>query len=630
MTEKPPETTPEARPPEAATELPFQAEVQQVLQIVINSLYTQREIFLRELVSNACDALDRARFLDLTQKDIVPPDGELAIRLVVDKDSNSLTISDNGVGMTRDEAVKNLGTIARSGSSEFLRLHRDAARQKDQALKIIGQFGVGFYSAFMVASRVDVDTRSAQPGAEPVLWRSTGAGTFTVLAGTRATPGTTITLHLKEDATEFVEPHTIKDVIQKYSDFVHFPIFLGDEQLNRSRAIWSLPKAQVSDEQHTEFFRRLSGSAEQEPLLRVHYSVDAPLQFHALLYVPPKAPWDLYTRERRSGLRLYAKRVLISEHVEKLAPSYLRFLVGVVDSEDLSLNVSRELLQEDRTLQKLEQQVGKQVIKALRDLADNDKPRYELFWKEYGRVLKEGVANDPKNQPALVELCRWETMNTPAGAAPISLADYIAKMPPEQKDVYYVTGVGRRSVEKSPHLEVFRKRGFDVLFLTDPVDEWVVHAIPEWQGKPLVSVAGAELPLAPDAAGSEATPPAQVAAAIAACKLALGTRVAEVRTTQRLIESASCLVAADGGMSANLERMMKLLNREASESPRVLELNADHTIVKKLDQIAKENPASEQARLWAELLLDQALLADGSVPDPAALVGRIRELMASA
>lgn len=607
------------------TELPFQAEVQQVLHIVINSLYTQREIFLRELVSNACDALDRARFLGLTRSDITPPEGELAIRLQLDAENRCLVISDNGVGMTREEAVKNLGTIARSGSAEFLRMHRDAAKQKDQALKIIGQFGVGFYSAFMVANRVDVETLSALPGSQAVLWRSAGAGTFTVVPGIRTTPGTTITLHLKEDAAEFTKDSTVKEVIQKYSDFVHFPIFLGEEQLNRSRAIWSLPKAQVSDEQHTEFFRRLSGAAEQEPLLRVHYSVDAPVQFHALLYVPSKAPWDLYTSERRSGLRLYAKRVLIAEHVEKLAPSYLRFLIGVVDSEDLSLNVSRELLQEDRTLQKLEQQISKQVVKALRELADSDKDKYTLFWKEYGRVLKEGVASDAKNRDALVELCRFQTMN---GGSEVlcSIADYVAKMPTEQEEIYYVTGVGRRSVEKSPHLEVFRKRGFDVLFLVDPVDEWLVHSLPEFGGKRLVSVADSELP----AAAADATPATPVPDAVVACKLALGERVADVRVTSRLIESASCLVAQQGGVSANLERMMKLLNREAGESPRVLEINPEHTIVKKLDQIAKGNPQSSQAALWAELLLDQALLADGSVPDPAALVTRIRTLMSSA
>lgn len=620
-------TTPptEPTPPETtATEQPFQAEVQQVLHIVINSLYTQREIFLRELVSNACDALDRARFLGLSRTDITPPDGDLAIRLTVDAANRCLVIEDNGVGMTRDEAVKNLGTIARSGSSEFLRMHRDAAKQKDQALQIIGQFGVGFYSAFMVANRVDVETRSALPGAESVLWRSAGTGTFSVLPGTREKPGTAITLHLKEDAAEFTEPSTIKEIIQKYSDFVHFPIFLGDEQLNKSRAIWAQPKSQVTDEQHTEFFRRLSGAAEQEPLVRVHHSVDAPVQFHALLYVPQKAPWDLYTRERRSGLRLYAKRVLISEHVEKLAAPYLRFLVGVVDSEDLSLNVSRELLQEDRTLQRLEQQITKQVVKALRELADNDAAKYETFWKEYGRVLKEGVASDPKNHDTLVELCRFETMNGGAGKL-VSLADYVKAMPAEQKEIYYVTGVGRRSVEKSPHLEVCRSRGFDVLFLVDPVDEWVVHSIPKFQDKALVSVTSAELP-APE---GEA-PAADVANAIAACKLALGERVADVRTSARMVESASCLVSAEGGVSANLERMMKLLNRDTTESPRVLEINPGHDIVKKLDHLAKDNPQSEQAKLWAELLLDQALLADGTVPDPAALVGRIRALMQTA
>ncbi|HZF49019.1 MAG TPA: molecular chaperone HtpG [Polyangiaceae bacterium] len=608
-------------------ELPFQAEVQQVLHLVINSLYANKEVFLRELISNAADALDKARFLALTRKDVTEQVGEPGIRITLDEEARKITVSDNGIGMTRDEVIQNLGTIARSGSIEFLKSYADAMKNsKDGALKLIGQFGVGFYAAFMVAARVDVQTRSMMPGAEPVLWRSTGSGTFTVTAGDRAEPGTDVILHLNEDARELTKAWKVRDIIRKYSDFVHFPIHVNGEQANRSAALWALPKSQVTEEQHAEFYRHLTGGHEGEkPLLHVHYSVDAPVQFHALLYVPEKAPPDLFNRDRRA-LRLYAKRVLIVEECEKLTPIYLRFARGVVDSEDLSLNVSREMLQEDRTLQQIEQQITKQLLKAFKDMAENEPEKYDAFWTEFGRVIKEGVSLDWKNRDTIVDLCRFESMSSGADKR-ISLKQYVAAMPEAQKEIYFVTGPTRRSVEQSPHLEAFRKRGYDVLFLTDAIDEWVVNALPDYDKRRLKSIAHGDIDLGEEPEEKESEPEEDVSEAVRAVKEALGERVKDVRLSRRLTDSASVLVAGEGDPGANFERIMKMIDERATETKRILELNPKHPIVKNLHALAKREPGSEKVKDWSELLLDQALLAEGVVQDPAKLVRRIQDLL---
>jgi molecular chaperone HtpG len=610
--------------------MPFQAEVQQVLSLVINSLYTHKEVFLRELISNAADALDKARFLQLTNKEVTEAVGEARIAIKLDDDARTLTIEDNGVGMTRDEIVKNLGTIARSGSAEFLRLHQEAAKAKEAGLQLIGQFGVGFYAAFMVASRVDVHTRSMQPGAEAVTWRSGGTGTFSVSPGEREQPGTEIVLHLKEDAREFTKAWRVKDVIRKYSDFVHFPIYVNDEQSNRSRALWTLPKSQVTEEQHAELFRHVTGAGEDEkPMLTVHWSVDAPVQFHALLYVPDKAPYDLFQKDRK-GLRLYAKRVLIMEDCDKLTPPYLRFLRGVVDSEDLSLNVSREMLQENKALSQIETQIVKQTLKALKDLAESDAEKYLAFYKEYGRVFKEGIAIDWKNLEALAELTRWESMSTEAGQL-ISLKEYVAAMPEGQKDIYYVTGLSRRAVEQSPHLEAFRKRGFNVLFLIDPVDEWVVKSLVNFDKKALRSVAHGDIDLGETPEKDEAEKNDEVGVAVEAVKKALGDKVKDVRLSKRLTDSASVLVADEGDPGANFERIMRMVDQAApGESKRILELNPGHVIVKNLAAMARRDAAAPEVAVWSELLFDQALLAEGVVQDPASLVKRMTALLAQA
>ena len=611
-----------AENPNGAVELPFQAEVQQVLALVINSLYTHKEVFLRELVSNASDALDKARFLSLTRKDVHEQVGEPRITIRLDDDKRTLTVEDNGVGMTRDEVIQNLGTIARSGSLDFVKANAEAAKSKEAGLKIIGQFGVGFYAAFMVASRVDVHTRSMLPGGEPVIWRSSGSGSFTVSPGERENPGTEIVLHLKEDEREYLQKPRVREVVKKYSDFVQFPIYVDDELVNRSSAIWALPKSQVTDEQHTEFFRRITGSDTQTPLLRVHTSVDAPVQFHALLYVPEKAPLDLFSKERR-GLRLYAKRVLIVEDCDKLVPPYLRFLRGVVDSEDIPLNVSREMLQEDRNLLQIQQQLTKSVLRALAELADADAAKYAAFWGEFGRLLKEGVAIDWKHKDELAELCRFESRQTEPGKL-ISLKQYVAAMPADQKEIFYITGPTRRAVEEGPHLEALKKKGYDVLFFLDPVDEWLAQSLTEFDNRKLKSAVHGDVDLGDTTDPKEAE---DVAIAVPLVKAALGAKVKDVRFSRRLTDSASCLVAEEGDPSANMQRIMKMLDAKSEESPRILELNSSHPIVKNLSTVGAADPRSPKIAQWAELLFDQALLAEGIVKDPTDLVKRIQSLL---
>jgi molecular chaperone HtpG len=622
-TESSNEGKPETTSTQGAVELPFQAEVQQVLGLVINSLYTHKEVFLRELISNASDALDKARFLALTRKDVEPPVGEAGITIKLDDDTRTITVEDNGIGMTREEAIQNLGTIARSGSLEFIKAYGEAAKKNQEAgLKMIGQFGVGFYSAFMVASRVDVRTHSMLPGSEPVLWRSTGAGTFTVVPGERQTPGTEVVIHLKEDEREYLQLWRVKDIIKKYSDFVQFPIHLNGELVNRSSAIWALPKSQVTEEQHTEFFRRITGFDAQTPLLRVHLSVDAPVQFHALLYVPEKAPFDLFSRERH-GLRLYAKRVLIVEDSDKLAPPYLRFLRGVVDSEDVPLNVSREMLQEDKNLGQIQQQITRAILRAMKELSESDEERYLKLWAEFGRVLKEGITVDFRHKDELAELCRFESKKTEPGKL-ISLKQYVAAMPVEQKEIYFVTGPSRKAVESGPHIEALTKRGYDVLLLTHPVDEWVVQSLTEFDKRKLKSAAHGEVDID---GGEDKKEEEGVAAALAAVKAALGARVKEVRASRRLTDSACCLVAEEGDPGANMQRLMKMLDMKAEDSPRILELNPQHPIVKNLNALAVADPNSDRIKQWSEVLFDQAQLAEGIVRDPVELVKRIQSLL---
>lgn len=621
---------------DATTQHEFKAQVQRVLSLVINSLYTHSEVFLRELISNASDALDKARLSSLTDKNaVVEQAGEPGISITLDDDLRTLRIDDNGVGMTREEVIENLGTIARSGTSEFAdRLAElSKTKEKDAALELIGQFGVGFYSAFMVASRVDVDTLSMKKGAEPVLWRSSGAESFTVLPGERTTPGTTVTLHLKDEAKEFAKRWRVEEVIKKYSDFVMFPIRIGDDQINKSSALWRHSKSDVTGDQHAEFFRHLThGLQGERPLSTIHYSVDAPVQFSALLYVPEKATSEMWMLkdQRRPGLKLYAKRVLIMENCESVTPIYLRFVRGVVDSEDLQLNVSRETLQENRTVLAIEQQLTRQVLKELSSMAESDADKYNLFWRSFGQILKEGLSVDFKNKDEIAKLCRFESLNGQRGKL-MSLDDYVAAKQADQEVIWYITGSGREQVERSPHLEVFQKKGIDVLLLVDPIDEWVVQALPKsptgrYGALPLKSVVHGELSIdehdAPDESERK-----QLDAAVLAVKAALADKVHDVRLSSRLTETASCLVAKEGDPGANLERIMKMLDDRAQQKKRILELNPRHALVKNLAKLVLKDAASPRIQLWSEMLHDQALLSEGVVEDPATLVKRIQDLL---
>ncbi|MFO0615603.1 MAG: molecular chaperone HtpG [Polyangiaceae bacterium] len=573
---------------EGAESLPFQAEVQKVLTLVINSLYTNKEVFLRELVSNAADALDKGRFFQLTHEDAQKQVGEPRIQITANEKERTLTIEDNGIGMTRDEVIQNLGTIARSGSLEFLKQHGEAAKSKDAALSIIGQFGVGFYAAFMVARRVDVKTRSMKAGSEPVVWRSSGEGSFTVAPGDRETPGTEIVLHLKEDQLDFARAWRLKDIITKYSDYVSVPIYVDGEVANQSKALWAMPRASITEEQHSAFYKHITGgTVGDSPLITIHIAVDAPVQFQALLYVPEKAPFDLFQKDR-TALRLYAKRVLIMESCEKLTPLYLRFLRGVVDSEDLSLNVSREVLQESRTLTLIEQQIVKQVFKTLKDVAENDPDKYKKFWNLFGKLLKEGITLDWKHKDTIAELARFEALSTKEGDL-ISLKQYVAAMPSDQRDIYYMTGPNRRAIETSPHLEAFRKKKYDVLLLTDPIDEWVVQALTDFEKLKLKSVAHGDLDLGDDDKKEEKPEPTD---ALTAIKKTLGDRVKDVRFSKRLTDTASCLVSGEGDPGANMERILRMMDERAQEKKRILEVNPTHPIVENIAKLAAKEPES--------------------------------------
>lgn len=618
-----------------AKEFQFKAETQRVLSLVINSLYTNTEVFLRELISNASDALDKARYLQLTEKDaVLDQDGEPKIQITLDGEKKTLTIEDNGVGMTEEEIVENLGTIARSGTDAFVKQFSKLTKddKRDEAMDLIGQFGVGFYSVFMAAKRVDVQTRSMRKDAEPVLWRSSGEGSYTVLPGERDKPGTRITLHLKDETVEFSTKWRIEGIIKKYSDFVMFPIEVDGEVVNQSSALWRTPKSQVTEEQHAEFFKHITqGRYGDEPLAVVHYTVDAPVQFSALLYVPKKAPLDVFMfQKERPGLRLYAKRVLIMENCESLLPVYLRFVRGVVDSEDLTLNVSRETLQEDRTIKTIESVVTKQVLKELGRLQEDEPETYRSFWEQFGAVVKEGLSVDFKNKDTLVERCLFHSVRAEESdsdtAGLITLKDYVEAKKEDQEAIYYITGQDRAHLMQSPHLEVFRTKGIDVLLLTDPIDEWVVQAIPKYEGLKLESVVHGKLELGDDEDRSE-DDQKRLDTAVEAIAKVLGDRVAEVRLSKRLTETASCLVSREGDPGANMERIMKVLDDRASERKRILEVNPSHPVVKNLAVQVDKDAQSPNVELWSELLLDQALLSEGVIEDPASLVKRIQRLL---
>jgi len=611
--------------------LGFQAEVKQLLRLVIHSLYSNKEIFLRELISNASDACDKLRFEALSDPALYEGDTDLKIRVSVDKAARTITISDNGIGMSRAEVIENIGTIARSGTREFLeKLTGDQAKDAH----LIGQFGVGFYSSFIVADRVTLITRRA--GLTPehgVKWESTGEGEYTLENVEKAGHGTDVILHLREGEDEFLEPWRLRAIIHKYSDHIALPILMKkeggeeEEQVNQASALWARPKSEVTPEQYESFYRHVAHAFEP-PLAYVHSKVEGRHEYTLLLYIPRHAPFDLWDRQQRHGIKLYVRRVFIMEDMERLMPHYLRFVRGVIDSNDLPLNVSREILQHSRDIDAIRAGATRKVLDLLEDLAQNEKEKYGEFWKEFGRVLKEGVGEDFANKDRLARLLRFTSTVSPGEVQDVSLADYVARMKPGQEKIYYVTAESYAAAKNSPHLEVFRKKGVEVLLLYDRVDEWMLSYLHEFEGKPLQSVAKGDLDLGALADEEEKKTHGQEAEAfkdlIARIREALGDAVKDVRVSRRLTDSAACLVTGEHEMSMNLERLLKAAGQKVPGVKPVLEINVHHPIVARL----KDETDGERFKEWSQLLFDQALLAEGGqLEDPAGFVHRLNGLM---
>lgn len=620
----------------------FQAETRALLGLMINSLYTHKEVFLRELISNASDALDKARLRSLTEHGLLGDDTKLEIVLRPDATAGTLTISDNGAGMTKDELARFLGTIAFSGSKEFMqKLSGDATKDA----KLIGQFGVGFYSAFLVAHRVVVVSRAAGHD-EAWTWASSADGSYTLAPGARQRRGTDVILELRDDQKEFAEGWRLRELVKKYSDFVGHPIVLETEEvegegaeekktratetLNKGSALWTRPRAEVTDEQYAEFYKHVSHDWD-EPLARTHFTIEGTQLFTGLLFTPRRAPFDLFQRDGRAGVRLYVKRVFIMEECDALLPEYLRFVRGVVDSDDLPLNVSREVLQHDLVVESIKRQVTKKSLEMLEGLAADKPEDYLTFWKEFGVVLKEGLHLDPANKDRLARLLRFES--TSGGLT--SLADYVARMKEGQQAIYFISGPDRAFLEKSPHIEGLKKKGFEVLFFTDPVDEWVATALPEFEGKRLSSAMKGEIKLDDAAKDEEKKEDADPVwgGLTTAMKAALGERVKGVRMTDRLTDSAVCLVAGEHDLGANLERILKQHqpNTPLPGARRTLELNGEHPLIQNLKALAADEKHAERVRQWTEVLFDQALLTEGSpIADPVAFARRMTSLLVDA
>ena len=619
--------------------LSFQAEVKQILHLVTHSLYSNKEIFLRELVSNASDACDKLRFEALNHPGLLEDAPNLDVRLAFDADAKTITITDNGIGLSAEEAVANLGTIAKSGTREFVAA-LEGEQKKDAQL--IGQFGVGFYSGFIVADRITVESRRAGlPVEEGVRWSSEGAGEFEVEPLTRVARGTSVTLHLRDGEDEFLSGWKLKSIIGKYSDHISLPILMRKEEwdadagkqvlkdewapVNKAAALWTRSKSDITPEQYTEFYKQISYDAEA-PLAYTHNRVEGRSEYTQLLYVPAKAPFDLWNRDKRGGVKLYVKRVFIMDDAEALMPVYLRFVKGIIDSADLPLNVSRELLQESRDVKAIREGSTKRVLGMLEGLADSedeaDKAKYAAFWKDFGVVLKEGVGEDHANQERLVKLLRFASTHADEG---VSLTDYLGRMKEGQEAVYYITADSLAAAKSSPQLEIFRKKGIEVLLLIDRVDEWMLSHLYEFDGKPLQSVAKGSVDLGKLQDEAEKKQAEEAATAfkpvLDRLKEALKERAKDVRVTTRLVDSPACLVVEEGDMSGHLARLLKQAGQSAPKSLPTLEVNAEHALVKRLD-------GSAHFDALANILFDQALLAEGGqLEDPAAYVRRVNALL---
>ena len=621
--------------------LGFQAEVSQLLKLMIHSLYGNKEIFLRELISNASDAADKLRFEAMTDSALMEDDPAPRIRVSYDVAARTVTVSDNGIGMSRQDVVDNIGTIAKSGTREFLaQLTADRARDA----QLIGQFGVGFYAAFIVADRVTLVTRRA--GLTPehgVRWESTGEGSYTVESVEKATRGTDIILHLRPEEDDLLSGYRLREILRKYSDHIAIPILMKkeewdseansqvvtdeDEQVNRASALWARAKSDITEEQYHELYRHVAHDADA-PLAYTHARVEGRQEFTLLLYVPSRAPFDLWDREHRRGVKLYVRRVFIMDDAEQLLPAYLRFIRGVVDSNDLPLNVSREILQQSKDVQAIRTAAVKRVVTLLEELAEKDPSKYETFWKTFGRVLKEGLPEDRANHDRLAKLLRFSSTHNADEAQTVSLADYIGRMKDGQTVIYYITADGYAAARHSPHLEIFRTLGVEVLLLHERIDEWVMSSLHEFDGMRLQSAAAKDLDLsaiggqAP--APQEATPTGEHASLLERMQAALTDRASQVRVTNRLTDSPACLVSNDSGLSTNLERILREAGQAVPASKPILEINPSHPIVRRLAE--ETDPATFGD--WSQVLFDQATLAEGGqIEDTAAFVTRLNALM---
>lgn len=618
----------EPTPTTAQDEFSFKAETKQLLQILIHSLYKDREVFLRELLSNASDALNRIRFAMLTEQNVLDADAELNIRISVDKDARMITIQDTGIGMSREEIIENLGTIAQSGARKFLEAAKD---NKDQSVQVIGQFGVGFYAVFMVAEWVRVTSRSYKPDAAAVAWYSQGEENFQVEPADMGQRGTKIEIKLKEDVAEFADEYRIKNIIHKHSDYIGFPIYVGEsnEQVNKQTAIWRTPKANVTDDQHKDFYRQLTLDFE-DPLMHIHFVTDAPVQVYALLYFPSKGRRDAFSLRKEDGLKLYSRNILIDEYSKDLLPEYLRFVQGVVDSEDLPLNVSRETVQAAGFMGRLKKVLTNQVLKELESLAKKDAEKYQTFWQEFGEYLKQGIATGQgEDTEKLQGLLRFKTSLSPETWS--SLDGYVERVKAEQKTIYYLVADDQKSALRSPHLDYYQSQGIEVLLLTEPIDSFMLMNLRKYKDFDLKDVAQAEE--TPTEKPEEEKTEEEKAAKegfdglIERFKQVLGERVADVRSSTRLSQSVARLVDSGGGMGAEYQRVYKYLGRDFQATPKILELNPSHPI---LTDLLKLDESAPLQTLIIEQIYDSAMLAEGLHPDPSSMVPRMQQIIQAA
>jgi molecular chaperone HtpG len=610
----------------ALQQFTFKAETKQLLNILIHSLYKDREVFLRELLSNASDALNRLRFEMVTNQNVLDSTAELNIHIKLDKETRMITIQDTGIGMTRDEVIENLGTIAQSGARKFLDATKD---QKVDLTQVIGQFGVGFYSVFMVAEWVRVTSHSFDPQAEAVSWYATGDDNYQIGKAEMSERGTRIEIKLKEDAAEFAEEYRLKNIIHKHSDYIGFPIYMGDgqESVNKQTSLWRTSRQEVTEEQYKEFYRQTTLDFE-DPLIHIHISTDAPVQLYALLYISSKVERGMFSLRKEDGLKLYSRNILIDEYNKDLLPEYLRFVQGVVDSEDLPLNVSRETVQSSGLMPKLKKVLTNQVIRELESLAKNNAEKYQIFWQEFGAYLKQGIASAPMETENINPLLRFKTNQHPDTWS--SLDEYVSRMQEGQKEIYYIVGEDPRSVLRSPHLDYFHSKGTEVLLLTDPMDSFMLMGLRKFKDLELKNVSQADVDTMQkpkEEAEAVKIPDADFNSLVELFKQVLGERVTDVRASSRLYQSVARLADADGTVNADLQRVYRYLGKEYEIPKKILELNPAHDVLKNL---LKLEAGTELQNIIIEQIYDSALLVEGLHPDPSSMASRVQQIIEAA